>query len=119
VLSNGMGGMSGKGVLPIALKCIRDIRAVSELPIIGCGGLLQRRRRGRGHGGRRRYVVGIGSALTGLNSEEIGRYFERLEQDLDGDSEHAEAMVRYDIDMRFTPGDPVSATSASARTSPC
>jgi hypothetical protein len=29
VLSNGMGGMSGKGVLPIALKCIRDVRAVS------------------------------------------------------------------------------------------
>jgi dihydroorotate dehydrogenase subfamily 1 len=55
VLSNGMGGMSGKGVLPIALKCIRDIRAVSALPIIGCGGLLRRRRRGRGHGGRRRY----------------------------------------------------------------
>jgi dihydroorotate dehydrogenase len=38
VLSNGMGGMSGKGVLPIALKCIRDVRAVSELPIVGCGG---------------------------------------------------------------------------------
>jgi dihydroorotate dehydrogenase subfamily 1 len=102
VLSNGMGGMSGKGVLPIALKCIRDIRAVSALPIIGCGGLSgaadvdAAMEAGAD-------IVGIGSALTGLNSEEIGRYFERLEQDLDGDSEHAEAMVRYDIDMRFTP----------------
>ena len=31
--------MSGKGVLPIALKCIREVRAVSDLPIIGCGGV--------------------------------------------------------------------------------
>ena len=39
VLSNGAGGMSGKAVLPIALKCIREIRAVCDLPIIGCGGI--------------------------------------------------------------------------------
>jgi dihydroorotate dehydrogenase subfamily 1 len=38
VLSNGAGGMSGKGVLPIALKCVRDIAAVTNVPIIGCGG---------------------------------------------------------------------------------
>ena len=37
VLSNGVGGMSGKGVLPIALKCISEIRDVCDVPIIGCG----------------------------------------------------------------------------------
>jgi dihydroorotate dehydrogenase (NAD+) catalytic subunit len=102
VLSNGMGGMSGKGVLPIALKCIREIRAVSDLPIIGCGGLSSASdvESALDAGAD---VVGIGSALTGLNSEEIGEYFERLARDLHGDTEHAEAMVRYDIDMSFSP----------------
>ena len=102
VLSNGMGGMSGKGVLPIALKCIREIRAVSELPIIGCGGLSSAADVDAAlEAGAD--IVGIGSALTGLDSEEIGAYFAALERDLDGDSEDAEAMVRYDMDMRFSP----------------
>ena len=39
VLSNGVGGLSGKGVLAVAQKCIRDIRAVTDLPVIGCGGV--------------------------------------------------------------------------------
>jgi len=101
VLSNGMGGMSGKGVLPIALKCIREIRAVSELPIVGCGGFSSAADVDAAMEAGAD-VVGIGSALTGMNSEEIGRYFELLEQDLDGDSEHAENMVRYDVDMSFS-----------------
>jgi len=102
VLSNGFGGMSGKGVLPIALKCIREIREVSELPIIGCGGFSSAADVDAAMEAGAD-VVGIGSALTGLNSEEIGRYFARLEEDFDGNSEHAESMVRYDIDMRFEP----------------
>jgi dihydroorotate dehydrogenase (NAD+) catalytic subunit len=102
VLSNGMGGMSGKGVLPIALKCIRDVRAVSDLPIIGCGGFSDAADVDAAMEAGAD-VVGIGSALTGLNSEEIGRYFELLENDLDGESEHAASMIRYDIDMSFAP----------------
>ena len=39
VLSNGMGGMSGSGVLPTALKCIRALKSITDKPIIGCGGL--------------------------------------------------------------------------------
>jgi hypothetical protein len=51
-------------------------------------------------------IVGYRLRTHGPEQRGDRRYFERLEQDLDGDSEHAEAMVRYDIDMRFTPGDP-------------
>ena len=94
--------MSGKGVLPIALKCIRDVRAVSGLPIIGCGGFSSAADVDAAMEAGAD-VVGIGSALTGLNSEEIGRYFALLEEDLDGDSEHAASMVRYDLDMSFEP----------------
>ena len=70
VLSNGMGGMSGKGVLPIALKCIREVRAVSELPIVGCGGLSSAADVDAAlEAGAD--IVGIGSALTGMDSEEV------------------------------------------------
>jgi dihydroorotate dehydrogenase (NAD+) catalytic subunit len=48
-------------------------------------------------------IVGIGSALTGMDSEDIARYFRCLERDLESDRETAESMVRYDIDMRFSP----------------
>jgi dihydroorotate dehydrogenase subfamily 1 len=114
VLSNGVGGMSGKGVLPIALKCIREIREVSELPIVGCGGFSSAEDvHAATQAGAN--VVGIGSALTGLTSVEIGSYFAALASDLahgqaDSDKNvsrdlgnRAESMVRYDIDMSFTP----------------
>lgn len=102
VLSNGAGGMSGKGVLPIALKCLREIRAVSDLPIVGCGGLSSAEdvRAAREAGAT---VVGIGSALTGMTTGDIEQYFRTLSADLDSGSAHAEAQVRYDVDMHFRP----------------
>lgn len=102
VLSNGVGGMSGKGVLPIALKCIREIRAVSDLPIVGCGGFSsasdidEAMKAGAD-------VIGVGSALTGMNSDEIGDYFVQLDKDLERRTDFAETMIRYDIDMKFEP----------------
>ncbi len=39
VLSNELGGMSGKGVLPIGLKCVREISQRVSVPVIGCGGI--------------------------------------------------------------------------------
>lgn len=102
VLSNGAGGMSGKGVLPIALKCVREIAAVCERPIIGCGGISSAAdvRAFRDAGAT---VVGVGSALVGMTSTEIGDYFRALASDLARGTEQAESRVRYDIDMRFRP----------------
>ncbi len=34
MLTNGNGGISGKGVLPIGLKCVREIAAVTGVPYI-------------------------------------------------------------------------------------
>lgn len=102
VLSNGAGGMSGKGILPIALKCIREIREVTDIPIIGCGGISSAAdvRQTKLAGAD---IVGIGSALTGMTSDEIGDYFRQLELDLEKDSNQAESHIRYDIDMDFKP----------------
>ena len=102
VLSNGAGGMSGKGILPITLKCIREIRAVSDIPIIGCGGISSAADvRQTKHAGAN--IVGVGSALTGMTSDEIGNYFSQLESDINNHTDRAENHIRYDIDMDFKP----------------
>jgi dihydroorotate dehydrogenase (NAD+) catalytic subunit len=102
VLSNGAGGMSGKGVLPIGLKCVREIRAVTDLPIIGCGGASSADDVRAFHDAGAD-VVGIGSALVGLTTGEIADYFTTLAADLDSGRNRAETHVRYDIDMGFDP----------------
>jgi dihydroorotate dehydrogenase (NAD+) catalytic subunit len=102
VLSNGAGGMSGKGVLPIALKCVREIAAQTERPIIGCGGASSADDV-RAFFDAGATVVGIGSALVGLTTQQTQDYFQTLARDLDAHSDSAEEQVRYDVDMRFRP----------------
>lgn len=102
VLSNGSGGMSGKGVLPIGLKCVREIAAVTDIPIIGCGGASSADDvRAYLHAGAS--IVGIGSALIGQTSEETSTYFRALATDLKRGGDQAESHIHYDIDMRFAP----------------
>ena len=102
VLSNEVGGMSGKGVLPIALKCVRDITERVHVPVIGCGGISSADDV-RAFAAAGASVFGVGSALTGMTSEEIVGYLESLESDLHSGTNGAEARVRYDVDMRFEP----------------
>ena len=102
VLSNGAGGMSGKGVLPIGLKCVREIRAVTDKPIVGCGGASSADDV-RAFNDAGADVVGIGSALVGMTTDEIAEYFSTLAADLDSGKNRAESQVRYDIDMTFEP----------------
>ena len=101
VLSNGEGGMSGKGVLPIALKCVNQIRHL-DVPVIACGGLssAENVRSFREAGAD---IFGIGSALIGMTTDEIAEYFRVLSQDMADGSDHAEKLVRYDVDMEFKP----------------
>ena len=100
VLSNGAGGMSGKGILPSALKCIRDIRAVSDLPLIGCGGISAAKDVAAIQAAGAS-IIGVGSALTGMTTKEIEVYFDTLSRDLDEQTEKAERQIKYDTDMDF------------------
>lgn len=102
VLSNGVGGLSGKGILPIALKCLQEIRSVCSVPIIGCGGVSSADdvRQVR-HAGAQ--IVGVGSALTGMDSPEIKHYFDVLSQDLASGENQCESQIQYDVDMAFKP----------------
>ena len=40
ILSAGVGGLSGPAIKPIALRCVYEVRRAVELPIIGCGGIV-------------------------------------------------------------------------------
>jgi dihydroorotate dehydrogenase subfamily 1 len=102
VLSNGNGGISGKGILPIGLKCVREIAAATDLPIIGCGGASSADDV-RAYFDAGATIVGIGSALIGLTSDEIAAYLTTLASDLERDRNRAESYIRYDIDMHFEP----------------
>jgi dihydroorotate dehydrogenase (NAD+) catalytic subunit len=102
VLSNGLGGMSGKGVLPIALKCVSEMAAAVNVPIIGCGGISSADNvRSFQQAGAT--IIGVGSALVGMTTAEIAGYFKTLANDLDTGAEDAESLVRYDVDMNFKP----------------
>jgi len=102
VLSNGLGGMSGKGVLPIATKCVSEIAAAVDLPIIGCGGISSADDV-RAFSAAGATIFGVGSALVGMSTVEIADYFSALEVDREQQGTSAERLVRYDIDMSFSP----------------
>jgi dihydroorotate dehydrogenase (NAD+) catalytic subunit len=39
VLGNRFGGLSGKAIFPIAVRCVYDLYETCSIPIIGCGGI--------------------------------------------------------------------------------
>ena len=109
VLSNQVGGVSGKGVMNRALECVQQIRAAVDCPIIACGGISSAADvRAFQQAGAS--IIGVGSALIGMSTRQIGEYFRVLSQDLTDGTEQAETLVRYDIDMTFRPVKLVSNT---------
>jgi len=102
VLSNQAGGLSGKGILPIGLKCVAEISATVELPVIGCGGISSADDV-RAYKSAGANIFGVGSALTGMTTSELKSYFSQLSLDLAQDDNSAEEMIHYDVDMSFRP----------------
>ncbi|MEM1225127.1 MAG: dihydroorotate dehydrogenase [Planctomycetota bacterium] len=39
ILGNGMGGLSGPAIKPIALRCVHQVRSAVDIPIVGIGGI--------------------------------------------------------------------------------
>ena len=100
ILSNKKGGVSGKDIFPTTLRIVKEIKACVPCPIIACGGISSAAnvKEFQEAGAT---IVGIGSALVGMNTKEIAEYFQVLSKDLEKSTENAEKLVRYDIDMGF------------------
>lgn len=100
VLSNTYGGLSGSAIKPIGLKCVKQIAQATGLPIIGCGGIATAKdvREYQAAGAS---IIGIGSALTHLSTEELKDYFTTLSKDLQRGTDKAKDLLRKDKDMYY------------------
>ena len=102
VLTNKLGGLSGKAILPIGLKCVQEIRSLTKLPIIGCGGIT-------GAADLNNYkkaganFFGVGTALVGMTTGEIKRYFTLLTKDLELNTNLAERKVKANFIAQYYP----------------
>ena len=101
VLSNGMGGISGGGVLPTSLKCIRALKTITDKPFIGCCGLSTADDcRAAINAGAS--IIGVGSALSGMDTQGMNGFFRQLQRDLETGGNKAKAELNLDLDMGFS-----------------
>jgi dihydroorotate dehydrogenase subfamily 1 len=99
VLTNTYGGISGKGIIPIGLKCVREIAEAVDVPIIGCGGISSAEDV-RAYQQAGASIFGIGSALIGLSTEELKTYFHALYEDIEQGANTATSLTKK-VDMSF------------------
>lgn len=102
VLTNQVGGLSGRGILPIGLKCVRDIRqAVGENVPMGVMGGIRSARDLREYMAFNPLFSGIGSAaLGGMTEAEIKAYFHTLVADLEKGTNRAEGLLKK-VNMQY------------------
>lgn len=100
VLWNKVGGISGKEILELGLKCVREAREVTDLPINACGGISKaddvRRYRIAGAD-----FTGIGTELAGVSTRNTKRYFPTLVVDLREGTNKAERFLKPNLDIRY------------------
>ncbi|TSA55768.1 dihydroorotate dehydrogenase [bacterium] len=100
ILTNNKGGVSGRAILELGLKCVREIREISDLPIIGCGGISTARDVASYRNAGANFL-GIGSALAGMDTVEIRKYFHQLFMDLAEGTNKAEQFLKQNLNMNY------------------
>ena len=105
LLTNELGGLSGKAILPIGLKCVKEIsEAVNslekEIKIIACGGITSAQDI-KNYEAAGADFFGIGSALTGMDTQELKLYFSELSKDLQQNTDNAVKHLKSDNSMGF------------------
>ena len=100
VLTNKVGGLSGIGIKPIGLKCVRDItEKLGHIPIIAMAGISTAKDVEDYESVRARFF-GIGSALVGKTEKEIKHYFASLVSDLNDGTNKTSSLLK-NIDMNY------------------
>jgi dihydroorotate dehydrogenase subfamily 1 len=105
ILTNRFGGISGEGVSGVGIECTYLMRkAVKDLPfIMGLG--IESAKTGRQYlqAGKHDVALYIGTALRGMNTDQVNEFFRRFEDDLLNDTNEAEKMVTKEWIMRYEP----------------
>lgn len=101
VLTNKTGGISGRGIKPIGLKCVREIREQigNKVPIMAMGGISTAKDVKEYDQAGADYF-GIGSALAGMTTEDIKKYFSKLSSDLRKGTSTAPSLLK-EVDMSY------------------
>ncbi len=101
VLTNKLGGLSGAGILPIGLKCIKEIReAIGEKPLIIAMGGIRNARDIEAYSYAGANAFGIGSSLAGMTENEIKNYFLTINNDVNSGKNDAEKLLK-NVDMSY------------------
>lgn len=100
VLSNKVGGISGRNILELGLSSVQKIRQMTNLSIIACGGISSREEVEKAKKAGADFF-GIGSALAGMNTEEIKEYFHELAIDLERGTNKATSFLEDNLKMQY------------------
>ncbi len=100
ILSNKTGGISGRAILETGLNCVKNIRQMTSLPIIACGGIstVEDIKKYKEAGAS---YFGIGSALAGLKTDEIKGYFYELVRDIENNTNNAAKFPKEKVNMDY------------------
>lgn len=100
ILSNRVGGVSGREILELGLDCVRKIREMTDLPIIGCGGISTKEEieKYKVAGAN---IFGIGSALAGMATEELKKYFHELALDAEKGTDKAVGFLKGKLKTNY------------------
>ena len=101
VLSNKIGGVSGRAILELGLRCAKEVRSITNLPIIVGGGISIAEHVKRYEREARADFFGIGSALAGMQTQEIKEYFHALALDLERGTNNAEKFLKTKLNMEY------------------
>lgn len=100
VLTNKKGGVSGKAILEFGIKCVKEVREITDLPIIACGGIsiaddIKRYKQAGAN------FFGIGSSLAGMNTQELKGYFHELLKDVEYETNNAVKFLKDNLNMQY------------------
>jgi len=94
------GGLSGRGITPIGIKCVKDIaEKLGDVPIMGMGGIATADDV-RNYAAVGAKYFGMGSALAGMADTDMKKYFSTLVKDLNEGTNKAKELLK-EVDMEY------------------